>query len=92
MFEFFKNYNEMLFKFYKVIFLNMLIYCIFLVIYEYIFLIILLIKYVLFIKDYESFINWVLFFGILFCVFVIFVYLISGVLDLYNNVVKLFWV
>lgn len=89
MFEPPKNYNEMLPKLHKATFLNTLIYCILLVIYEYIPLITLPTKYVPPIKDHESFINWALSFGILPCAFAIFAHLISGALDLHNNAAKL---
>lgn len=89
MLELLKSYNEMLFMFYKVIFIIIFIFYLLLVIYGYMLLVGINVKYIFFVKDYEEFIKWILIFGILLIVFLVFWLVISGVLDLYNNVVKI---
>lgn len=84
-----KNYNEMLPMLHKATFITTFIFYLSLVIYGYIPLVGINTKYIPPIKDYEEFIKWILTFGILPIAFSIFWSVISGVLDLHNNVAKI---
>jgi len=88
MFEPPKNYNEMLTKLHKATFFTTLIYSVVLVVFEYIPLIGLPSKYVPPVKDYEELIKWALSFGVLPLVVAIIAFVVSGALDLHNNVAK----
>ncbi|MDR2290256.1 MAG: hypothetical protein LBE87_13915 [Serratia marcescens] len=83
-----KSYNEMLPMLHKATFITTLIFYLLLVIYGYIPLVGINAKYIPPIKDYEEFIKWILTFGILPIAFSIFWSVISGALDLHNNVAK----
>ncbi|MBL0875787.1 hypothetical protein HLB02_20615 [Serratia nevei] len=72
----------------KATFITTLIFYLLLVIYGYIPLVGINAKYIPPIKDYEEFIKWILTFGILPIAFSIFWSVISGALDLHNNVAK----
>lgn len=84
-----KSYNEMLPLLHKATFITTFIFYFLLVIYGYIPLVGINAKYIPPIKDYEEFIKWILTFGILPIAFSIFWSVISGALDLHNNVAKI---
>lgn len=84
-----KSYNEMLPLLHKSTFITTFIFYFSLVIYGYIPLVGINAKYIPPIKDYEEFIKWILTFGILPIAFSIFWSVISGALDLHNNVAKI---
>lgn len=85
-----KSYNEMLPMLHKATFFTTLIFYFSLIIYGYIPLVGINAKYIPPIKDYEEFIKWVLTFGVL-PVALSFVWaVISGALDLHNNIAKFF--
>lgn len=84
-----KSYNEMLPMLHKATFITTFIFYLSLVIYGYIPLVGINAKYIPPIKDYEEFIKWILTFGILPIAFSIFWTVISGALDLHNNVAKI---
>lgn len=73
----------------KATFITTFIFYFLLVIYGYIPLVGINAKYIPPIKDYEEFIKWILTFGILPIAFSIFWSVISGALDLHNNVAKI---
>ncbi|HHA2262058.1 TPA: hypothetical protein ACOEHA_002103 [Enterobacter hormaechei subsp. xiangfangensis] len=84
-----KSYNEMLPLLHKATFITTFIFYFLLVVYGYIPLVGINAKYIPPIKDYEEFIKWILTFGILPIAFSIFWSVISGALDLHNNVAKI---
>ncbi len=84
-----KSYNEMLPMLHKATFITTFIFYLSLVIYGYIPFVGINAKYIPPIKDYEEFIKWILTFGILPVAFSIFWSVISGALDLHNNVAKI---
>ncbi|ELY4035606.1 hypothetical protein SMY43_003785 [Cronobacter sakazakii] len=84
-----KSYNEMLPMLHKATFITTFIFYLSLVIYGYIPLVGINAKYIPPIKDYDEFIKWILTFGILPISFSIFWTVMSGALDLHNNVAKI---
>lgn len=84
-----KSYNEMLPMLHKATFITTFIFYLSLVIYGYIPLVGINAKYIPPVKDYEEFIKWILTFGILPVALSIFWSVISGALDLHNNVAKM---
>lgn len=84
-----KSYNEMLPMLHKATFFTTFIFYLSLVIYGYIPLVGINAQYIPPIKDYEEFIKWILTFGLLPIASSIFWSVISGALDLHNNVAKL---
>lgn len=84
-----KSYNEMLPMLHKATFITTLIFYLSLVVYGYIPLVGINAKYIPPIKDYDEFIKWILTFGILPVAFSIIWSVISGALDLHNNVAKI---
>lgn len=85
-----KSYNEMLPMLHKATFITTFIFYLSLVIFGYMPLVGINAKYIPPIKDYEEFIKWILTFGILPIGFSILWSIVSGALDLHNNVAKLF--
>lgn len=83
-----KSYNEMLPMLHKATFITTFIFYLSLVIYGYIPFVGINAKYIPPIKEYEDFIKWILTFGILPVAFSIFWSVVSGALDLHNNVAK----
>ncbi|MEQ5399411.1 hypothetical protein AB7281_04190 [Providencia rettgeri] len=84
-----KSYNELLPMLHKATFITTLIFYLSLVIFGYIPLVGINAKYIPPIKDYEEIIKWVLTFGVLPVAFSIFWSVISGALDLHNNIAKI---
>lgn len=83
-----KSYNEMLPMLHKATFITTFLFYLSLVIFGYMPLVGINAKYIPPIKDYEEFIKWILTFGVLPIAFSIFWSIISGALDLHNNVAK----
>ncbi|MCZ9226299.1 hypothetical protein OM364_22940 [Escherichia albertii] len=84
-----KSYNEMLPMLHKATFITTFIFYLSLVIYGYMPLVGINAKYIPPVKDYEEFIKWILTFGILPIASSVFWSVISGALDLHNNVAKI---
>ncbi|HDT1288650.1 hypothetical protein [Enterobacter asburiae] len=88
MFEPPKSYTEMLPKLHKATFFTTLFFCLILVINGYLPVIRLNAEHVPPIKDYEETIKWILTFGVLPIALSLISAIISGALDLHNNVAK----
>ena len=87
-----KSYNEMLPMLHKATFFITLIFCFVLVVFGYIPLIGINAKYIPPVKDYDTLIKWMLTFGIIPVVIAVVCTILSGALDLHNNVAKLLFI
>lgn len=85
-----KSYNEMLPMLHRATFVSTLMYYFSLIVYGYVPLVGINAKYIPPIKEYDDFIKWVLTFGILPVALAFIWAVISGALDLHNNIAKFF--